>query len=89
MYVEIQTPSSSGCDSVWKQGLAEAIGVKWSHQDGPYTSMTGVLIKKENLDRVTQRMSGDDEVSEQSGVSTAPLTASPNQTLFLVFPHTA
>lgn len=69
--------------------FAEAIEVKWSHQDGPYASMTGVLIKKENLDRVTQRRSGEDEVGEQGGASTAPLIASPNQTLFLVFPHTA
>ena len=53
---------------------AEAIEVKWSHQDGPYASMTGVLIKKENLDRVTQRMSGEDEVREQGSASTAPLS---------------
>ena len=51
--------------------------------------MTDGLIEKENLDRVTQRMSGGDEVGEQGGASTAPLVASPNQTLFLVFPHTA
>ena len=56
------------------RALAEAIEVKWSHQDGPYASMTGVLIKKENLDRVTQRMSGEDEVREQGGASTAPLS---------------
>lgn len=38
-------PQYLRCDCIWRQFFKVVIGVKWSHMDGPWSSMTDVLIK--------------------------------------------
>lgn len=43
-------PSTSESICHWQKGFQEVMKVKWGHMGGPWSSMTGILIRRVHLD---------------------------------------
>lgn len=44
-YVEVLTASISECDCIYRTVFKDIIKVKWGHMGGPWSNLTGVIIK--------------------------------------------
>lgn len=50
LYVEALTISTSECDCIWDKTFKEVTELEMGSQDGPSSTLTGILIRRWNLD---------------------------------------